>query len=256
MNFVAAWMTRSAPSLSGCCSSGVANVLSTTTRVPALRGAAQMAATSAVSSSGLVGDSSHSRSASSARAIQAAVSAGANRSTRQPWSRAPASAMPGDGLVAVVGDHEVRARRQLAQDRGGRGHAGGERDRAAALQAADHGLERLPGLGALAAAVEALGAEHEVRRRHQRRVQRRAGLTAAAADDGPRLGLQNRPSCSSGLVGHEHAARALRSRARAQARPGSGAGCSGAGLASRSGIRAKSARKVASIAGVYSAAAG
>ena len=73
-----------------------------------------MAARSAVSSSGLVGDSTHSRSASSARATHAAVSAGAKRSTRQPWSRAPASAMPATRLVAVVGDHEVRARRQLA----------------------------------------------------------------------------------------------------------------------------------------------
>ena len=115
MNFVAAWMTRSAPSASGCCSSGVANVLSTTTRVPGLRGAAQMAARSAVSSSGLVGDSTHSRSASSARDTHAAVSGGANRSTRQPWSRAPASAMPATRLVAVVGDHEVRARRQLGR---------------------------------------------------------------------------------------------------------------------------------------------
>ena len=48
MNFVAEWMTMSAPSSSGCCSSGVANVLSTTMRVPARRGAAQIAATSAV----------------------------------------------------------------------------------------------------------------------------------------------------------------------------------------------------------------
>ena len=68
-------------------------------------------------SSGLVGDSTHSRSASSARDTHASVSGGANRSTRQSWSRAAGLGDPGDRLVAVVGDHEVRARRQLVQDR-------------------------------------------------------------------------------------------------------------------------------------------
>jgi hypothetical protein len=60
---------------------------------------------------------------------------------------------PGDALVAVVGDHEVRAGRQLAEHRGARRHSGGERDRLPALEAAEHGLERLPRLGGLGAAV-------------------------------------------------------------------------------------------------------
>ena len=50
---------------------------------PARRGAAQIAATSATSSSGFVGDSSQSMSASSAFSIQPGSATG-RRSTRQP----------------------------------------------------------------------------------------------------------------------------------------------------------------------------
>src|SRR5690606_19795653 len=52
---VVEWTTTSAPSASGCCRYGVANVLSTTSSAPASRAIAPNAAMSAMFSSGLVG---------------------------------------------------------------------------------------------------------------------------------------------------------------------------------------------------------
>jgi hypothetical protein len=70
MNFVALCIANVAPSSSGRCSSGDANVESTATGTPA----AHSTSSSATSSSGFDGDSSHSRSALSDRASVAAVS--------------------------------------------------------------------------------------------------------------------------------------------------------------------------------------
>ena len=92
--FVAECMTRSAPSSSGRWTSGVANVLSTTTSASGLRGAAQIAGRSATASSGLDGDSSHSRSASAASSSQRAVSSTPARTTRHRPCAAPAAASP------------------------------------------------------------------------------------------------------------------------------------------------------------------
>jgi hypothetical protein len=63
----------SAPSSSGCCPSGVANVLSTTAIAPRLRGRERMAGRSATCSSGFEGDSSQRRSACSAACSQPSV---------------------------------------------------------------------------------------------------------------------------------------------------------------------------------------
>ena len=135
----------SAPSASGCWPSGVANVLSTTMRVPGLRGAAQIAATSATSSRGLDGDSIHSRSASARLATHAPC-------RRRDTLDAPAVVAraglgdAGDALVAVVAHHEMRPGGQLAQHSGAGRHAGGERTAWPPSESADELLECLPGL--------------------------------------------------------------------------------------------------------------
>ena len=74
MNFVALCNTRSAPKLSGRWPSGVAKVLSTTTSAPVPWPNRHSSGRSATSISGLVGDSSHSRSAAQAACLVAAVS--------------------------------------------------------------------------------------------------------------------------------------------------------------------------------------
>ena len=74
MNFVALCSTTSAPNASGRWPSGVAKVLSTTTRAPVPRPNRHSSGRSATSISGLVGDSSHSRSAAQAASLVAAVS--------------------------------------------------------------------------------------------------------------------------------------------------------------------------------------
>jgi len=83
MNLVTACSTMSAPLASGCCSSGVANVLSTTSRTrPA--SASPRRGRSAISMVGLVGDSTQTRSAPSAAASTSSVSAMSTRRTVQP----------------------------------------------------------------------------------------------------------------------------------------------------------------------------
>ncbi len=89
MSFVAEWTTRSAPSSSGRCSSGDANVLSTALSAPAARAAAVSRSMSAISSAGFVGDSSHTIAAPGIAASTASASA---MSTRRTSKRpAPAS---------------------------------------------------------------------------------------------------------------------------------------------------------------------
>ena len=74
MYFVAECTTRSTPSERGCCSSGVANVLSTATSAPRLWAAAVTAAMSAISRAGFVGDSNQSIAAPSHAVATASVS--------------------------------------------------------------------------------------------------------------------------------------------------------------------------------------
>ena len=68
MYFVTLWTTASAPSSSGRCSAGVANVLSTTTRAPASCAAWATAPTSTTRSIGFDGVSSQTTRVSSRRA--------------------------------------------------------------------------------------------------------------------------------------------------------------------------------------------
>ena len=92
MNFVAECTTTSAPSVSGRCARGVANVLSTTTNAPAARPATHSTGRSATSSSGFVGDSSHSTWAPAAAAIIAPVSVtSTGMTTQRPFASSAAS---------------------------------------------------------------------------------------------------------------------------------------------------------------------
>lgn len=68
-NLVVVWITTLALSDSGCCSSGVANVLLTTTCILFLRGAAQIVVMLVTLSSGFVGDLIHIRLVLSSRVI-------------------------------------------------------------------------------------------------------------------------------------------------------------------------------------------
>ena len=93
MNLVALCTTTSAPSVSGRCASGVANVLSTTTSAPADRPARHSAGRSATSSRGLVGDSSQSTCAPAAAATMA-VGVGdvdGSRPIQRPFASSAAS---------------------------------------------------------------------------------------------------------------------------------------------------------------------
>ena len=109
---------------------------------------------------------------------------------------------PGDALVAVVGNHEVRAGRQLAQHGVARRHTGRERHGVAALEPAEDLLEGLPGVGRLRAAVQALGAQHEVRCGDERSVQGCAGHAfGPATHDGPGLWLHRCPEDFQFLAG-------------------------------------------------------
>ena len=93
MYFVAECTTTSAPSSSGRCSSGVANVLSTATIAPCACAARAIAAMSATSSAGLVGDSNHTIAASAHASATAAVSVmSTNTAFARPCSSRSASA--------------------------------------------------------------------------------------------------------------------------------------------------------------------
>src|SRR5690606_7759189 len=94
MNLVADCMETVAPNSSGCWLSGVAKVLSTATIAPGLRGAEHTTARSATVSSGLDGDSSHTRSDVAQAAAQAPVSAMSSRVRLQRFFEAPAAAIP------------------------------------------------------------------------------------------------------------------------------------------------------------------
>ncbi len=88
----------STPSSSGRCTIGVAKVLSHTTIAPASWAAAAIADRSATSSRGLVGDSSHTRSAPGSAATTASVSAGSTRRSSRTEPSA-ASASSSDSVV-------------------------------------------------------------------------------------------------------------------------------------------------------------
>ena len=120
--------TRWAFWLSGCWSNGVAKVLSTTTTAVSDT-AAVRAGRSATSIVGLVGDSIHSRSASSAAEITAAVSETSTRRTVQLRKRGPLVDQGGDSEVAVRRQDDGRIRRQELDDRVRCGHSGAKSQR-------------------------------------------------------------------------------------------------------------------------------
>ena len=70
---VVEWTTMSAPSASGCCSTGDRKVLSTATFAPALRASATVAATSVIRSNGLLGDSIQTSAAGRSSAAASAA---------------------------------------------------------------------------------------------------------------------------------------------------------------------------------------
>ena len=74
MYFVVECTTMSAPSASGCCRYGLANVLSTTTSAPAACARSATAAMSTILSRGLDGVSSQTRSAGCSNALRATPS--------------------------------------------------------------------------------------------------------------------------------------------------------------------------------------
>ena len=89
---VVEWRTMSAPSESGCCRYGVANVLSTTTSAPAACAASAAARMSTMFSSGFVGVSSQTM-----RVLLVQVLGGSSRSARRPGptrSRSPSARRP------------------------------------------------------------------------------------------------------------------------------------------------------------------
>ena len=188
MNFVALCSTRSAPKDSGRCPSGVANVLSTTTSAPVPWPNRHSSGRSATSISGLVGDSSQSRSAAQAACLVAAVSVMSTVRDLPPADgRAVGQQRPHAG-IGVSGHHHLRAGRHQVENRRRRGHPGPERDSGAALQRADGGLERLP---TRRAAVPRIlgdrsfgGPGPEVGGQHQRHVHRlaRFGRRSAGSD--------------------------------------------------------------------------
>src|SRR5207249_683433 len=82
--------TASAPSASGCCRYGVANVLSTTTRAERAWAMSQTAATATMESIGFVGVSTHTRRVSS-RHSRSIASIFRNSTAAQPTPQPPAA---------------------------------------------------------------------------------------------------------------------------------------------------------------------
>ena len=127
MNFVALCRENAAPSSSGRCSSGVANVESTATGTPH----PHSRSSSATSSSGLLGDSSHSRSAPSLARKRRRRVPRVDGLQRDPPGRRPLGQQRARPRVAALRPDHARARRQRLEDRRRRRRAARERDRRA-----------------------------------------------------------------------------------------------------------------------------
>ena len=141
MNFVALCRENAAPSSNGRCSSGVANVESTATGDAATRTARRARHTS---SSGLLGDSSHSRSAPShARKVASVSVVSTVASTIRPARGALGQQRTRPRVARHRADH-AGAERQRLQDRRRRRRPAPERDGPPALQRAHRFLEAPP----------------------------------------------------------------------------------------------------------------
>ena len=181
MNFVPLCNTMAAPCSSGRCSSGVANVESTTIRAPASRHAAAIAGRSATSSVGFVGVSTHTTSAPVRRGRYLRGVGDVDGPQLDMTLHLVLGEQRADTEVAERRDHHD-LRHQRVDDRRRRGHPARERDCAPTLQRADRGFEGRPRLGAMRAGVVA--AATEVRRQDDRLVQRIAVRRRPARRDG------------------------------------------------------------------------
>ena len=116
MYFVVECMTMSAPSASGCCSSGVANVLSTTVTNAGARAIAAQAAMSVIRSSGFDGVSSQSSFVSGRMAAsivgevagvdEGEVDAELREELREDAPRAAVEVLRGDDVIAGAEERE------------------------------------------------------------------------------------------------------------------------------------------------------
>ncbi|MEJ2299831.1 MAG: hypothetical protein P8X94_15320 [Woeseiaceae bacterium] len=88
-------------------------------------------------------------------------------------------------MVAIIRQHDVRAGGQGIENRGHGGHARGEGHCLAAFEPADQRLQRAPARGAAVARVNRLAAEQEIGSRHERRVQRFAGVSRSPGRNQP-----------------------------------------------------------------------
>ena len=159
MYFVTLWTTASAPSSSGRCSAGVANVLSTTTRAPA--------SCAAWATARHVDDPEHrvrrrlepdDAGLFAEGAAQVLEVGEVDDRVRQPPGLEHRGQEPVRAAVDVVRQHDVVAGTQREQQRGLGRHPAAERERAlAALQGGERGLERLARGVAPTRVVEHLG---------------------------------------------------------------------------------------------------
>ena len=179
----------------------MAKVLSTTTYAPASCAARITGGRSMTSRAGFVGDSSQTSAASSQAARSASWSVTSTRRTlMRPRASRSASCMT-DAVVGVPRRHDGRAQPDEVEQRRDRREAGGEGQRAAALERAQRLLERRPGRVGVAAVLTV--ATGDVRRRERHRVvQRLVGLVGRAGRrDRDRGGSQRRRGVGRG-VGH------------------------------------------------------
>ena len=134
----------SAPSASGCCRYGLANVLSTTTSAPAACARSAIAAMSTILSSGLDGVSSQTRSAGSLEGLARDALVGqVEELVAVALRRVQLREQPVGAAVDVVDRDGARAGREQLHDRGRRAHPGREADAVrAALERGQALLER------------------------------------------------------------------------------------------------------------------
>ena len=182
MNFVALCIENVAPSSSGRCSSGVANVESTATGTPAgaQHGRARRPRAAGCSASPATAGR-RPRTRASVASVSVVSTVGQRDPARPPPARPSSAARP---RVARDRPDDPRARRQRLEDRRRRGGAGRERDAGPPSSApiASSSASQL-GDALLAGVVAAV----EARREHQRRVQRRArDARPASGVDGDR----------------------------------------------------------------------
>jgi hypothetical protein len=120
MNLVALCTTMSAPRARGCCSSGVAKVLSIPARAPAWQPAAHRAGRSATSSSGLEGAPARAGPRRRRRPGRLRCRSGP-RGRRSSGRAGGVGEKPADPEVAVLGGDDAAAGRQEVEHGGDRG---------------------------------------------------------------------------------------------------------------------------------------